>query len=155
MATAFLFSTGCSLFGGGGLEHADGFSALAPSGWKAQEKGDSDYAYRTPQGSVATLTSSCDSEINTTQLESLTRHLLFGARNIEFESRKNMPINGTDGLYSQLSATYGKVPFKLLVFVWPHENCVFDFTLLNPKAISEKDQTEFLEFIKSFNYGKK
>lgn len=149
-----LIVTGCSLFGEAKIEHADDFSVKPPAGWKAQSGGDADYAYRLPSGSLVTLVTSCNTEVNTTSLENLTRHLLFGTRKIEFVSRKPMTVDGIEGLYSVLNANFGAVPFKLHVFVKRKENCVYDYTLMNPRAISSQDESEFIEFIQSFSHAK-
>ena len=45
-------------------------------------------------------------------------------------------------------------PFYLNVFVLPKHGCIFDFTLVSPKAIGKDETDEFLTFVKSFRYGK-
>jgi len=148
--------SGCALFGGGGggLPKAKGYEVVAPAAWQSMEKADSDSAYKLGSGNIVTLNSSCTRNSKAPK-EVLTKHLLFGARNVEYSERQRIEVAGTEGLLSHVSATIENMPFKLLVFVLPKEGCVFDFSLLSPKEISQSDRQDFLSFIKSFKYGSK
>ena len=148
--------SGCALFGGGGgnLPKAKGYQIDAPERWQEMEKADSDYAYRLPSGNLATLNSSC-SRNSQAPLEVLTKHLLFGARNVEYLERQKIDVRGDVGLLSRVAATTEGVPFQLLIFVLPKNGCVFHFSLVTPRDIAQADRQEFLAFVKSFRYGSK
>lgn len=145
---------GCALMGGGNAPppKSKHYRVSAPEGWKEDDRADSDRAYRLASGSLVTLNSSCTRNSDA-PLEVLTKHLLFGARNVQVDKRETMTVAGEQGLYSQVRATVDKVPFYLHLFVLPKSGCVFDFSLMNPKGISEKDGEEFLAFVKSFKHG--
>jgi len=151
-----LLLSGCALFGGGGgnLPKAKGYRVQSPARWQEMEKADSDYAYRLPSGNLATLNSSCTRN-SQAPLEVLTKHLLFGARNVEYLEREKVDVRGDQGLLSRVSATIEGVPFQLLVFVLPKNGCIFDFSLVSPREIATGDRQEFLAFVKSFQYGSK
>ncbi len=146
----------CALFGGGGgnLPKAKGYDVDPPDGWQEMDKADSDRAYRLGAGGVVTLNSSCTRN-SQAPLEVLTKHLLFGARNVQYVDRQKISVSGTEGLFSRVSATTEGVPFHLLLFVLPKNGCIFDFSLVSQKEVSDGDTKEFLVFIKSFKYGSK
>ncbi len=76
-----------------------------------------------------------------------------GARNINFAKKEKVKVAGEEGLHSSVKATLDGNPFLLELFVLPNHGCVFDFSLVSPKLISDKDSEEFLAFVKSFTYG--
>lgn len=160
MLSYFLFLSslliaGCALFGGGGesLKRAKNYHVTAPTTWLAREtNNESDKAFKTSSGSVATVTSSCQRNANA-PLEVLTKHLLLGARKISFQERQRIVVDGQEGLYSLVKATLDGVPFHLQLFVLPHHACVFDFSMVSPKAFNETEKEEFISFFKSYSYG--
>lgn len=146
---------GCALFGGGGsdLQRAKSYKVEAPSQWhRAEEKGESDRTYNLKSGGVVTLTSSCNRGAGNSA-EVLTRQLLIGARNVRYDKRQRIIIDGKDGLLSSIRATLDGVPFHLEIAVLPAVPCVFDFSMMNPRPISEGDKSEFMDFVKSFEHG--
>lgn len=151
-------SSGCALFGGGSrtAPHARNYFVTPPKGWTAFHQPESDHAYRLPSGNLATLNSSCERD-SRVPLEILTRHLLFGDRNITLVERKKLLVDGGDGLYSLYRTTLDGIPFELALFVTTANNCIFDFSLVSPKAISEGEVGDFLAFVKSFkaHYAKR
>lgn len=159
LSHAFLLSlvSGCALLGLGGgsdkLKHAEGYRINAPPDWKSIDKGDSDHAYRLPSGDIATLTSSCNRDPNSS-LELLTRHLLIGERNTIIARRERIPVDGKDGLFSDVASTLDGKSFHLNLFVLSSHGCIFDFSLVSPQAISETETHGFLNFVRSFHYGK-
>ena len=148
--------TGCALMSGGNgpLPKAKGYEVIVPSGWKEDARDESDKAYRLPSGSVVSLNSSCTKNISPS-LEVLTKHLLFGSRNIEFEKREELTVSGAQGMYSQVKASFEGTPIFLHLFVLPKKGCVFDFSLMNRRPIREQDAETFLTFVKSFRYQNK
>lgn len=147
--------TNCALFGGGNetVKRVKGYHISPPSTWTARETGnESDKAYKTSRGSVATITSSCQRNANA-PLEVLTKHLLLGARKITYQERERIVVDGSEGLFSSAKATLDGVPFYLMLFVLPHHECVFDFSLVSPKSIAEAEKQEFASFIRSYKYG--
>lgn len=151
----FPFSPGCALFGGGSetLHRAKGYKIRAPNGWTAKNSNsESDSAFQTASGNVATLTSSCQRNANAS-LDVLTRHLLLGARNTTFMDKKKIAVAGREGQHSSIKTTLDGSVLYLELFVLPKEACVFDFSLVSNKEISEKERTEFISFFKSFTYG--
>jgi len=147
--------TSCALFSSNDpvSPKARGYDLTVPSGWRETDREESDRAYRLPSGNFATVNSSCTRNADA-PLEVLTKHLLFGSRNVKYVEREKIRIAGSDGLFSRVKATVDGVPFHLDVVVLPKEGCVFDFSLMSPKPIPGKDSQEFLSFVKSFTYGK-
>lgn len=154
LLTPALYFSGCALLGGGGetLKRANEYSITAPKGWTNSNRGDADKAYQTTSGSLVTLTSSCDR--GPAPLEALTRHLLFGVRNLQMLERKKLTLHGANALLSRVKGTYEGKPVEMLVCVATEEDCVFDFVLLSPKRIQDSDAADFARFIESFHYGK-
>jgi hypothetical protein len=147
-------SVGCSMFGGEeGIQHSGAYTISPPREWRSQDHGEGDQAYRLPSGNLVTLTSSCDKDTRV-PLALLTKQLLIGARHITVVKQTPLLVRNKEALYSSLHATYENVPFNIEAVVLTRESCIFDFTLLSPKPIPEKDLQQFLEFVKSFNYGK-
>jgi hypothetical protein len=149
----FFGGSACSLFGGGGIEHSGAYTVQRPKDWRALDHGDSDEAFRLPSGNLVTLTSSCDKDTNVS-LSLLTKQLLIGARHINVIKQIPMTVQQKEALYSSLRASYENVPFNIEAVVLTRDTCIFDFTLLSPKPIPEKDIEQFLVFVKSFSYGK-
>ena len=149
-----LFSAACSIFGGANeLQHAKGYSVVTPTSWQPTESsGESDHSYRLPTGSLAFISSSCN-RIEKSTPEILTKQLLIGTRNIRVEKRESLVVNGKESLYSSVEATLDGVLFYLEIVVVPFDSCVFDFTLLKKKNISEHERVEFFSFVKSLHYG--
>ena len=133
--------------------HSSAYSVLAPPTWKAIDKHESDKAYRLGSGNVVTVTSSCKSSSDA-PLDVLTRQLLIGGRNIEWVEKRNITVDGSNGLFSRLRASFDNVRAYLIVFVLPKDGCVFDFSLVSNKLIPDADIDDFLVFVKSFKYGK-
>jgi len=151
IAVAF-FVAGC--FGGEeSLRRADGYTAAAPTGWASYDRGESDRAFKLPTGSVVTVTSSCNRNADA-PLETLTRHLLIGSRDVSIVERERISVAGTQGLLTKAKATLNKVPFNLNLFVLSKNDCVFDFTMVNKKPFTAEESAQFVSFIRSFHYGK-
>jgi len=151
--SGLLTLTCCSLIGSGGLKRAKGLSYSIPAGWiETDSEGESDRAFKLNSGSTVTLTSSCQGNRKST-LESLTKDLLLGARKVKFIKQENINIANAEALFSHVNATVEGKSFQLLFVVTKKNNCVFDFSLVSPKSIPQKEVIEFLDFAKSFNYG--
>ncbi len=143
----------CSLIGVSGLKKAKNISFSVPSDWiETDSKGESDRAFKLSSGSIVTLTSSCQGNRNS-NLKSLTQDLLLGARKIKFIKQEKLNIANAEALFSHVNATVEKQAFQLLFVVAKKNDCVFDFSLVSPKSIPQKEVLEFLESAKSFNYG--
>ena len=156
---SFFFATvilsGCALFGGGSesLQRAKGYQVIAPKEWVAKNtESESDQAFQTPSGNIATITSSCKRNTNVS-LEVLTRHLLLGARHIVTEKKELYKTSAGEGLYSSVKATLDGVEFHLELFVLSKNSCIFDFSLVSPKKISVLEKESFVTFFKSLTYG--
>ena len=155
LSLLFVYSTGCGLLGGGepSIPRAKGYQVSAPAGWKLKETGvESDTTYTLPSGNVATVTSSCNRPYEASP-EVLTRQLLIGTRNISFDKRERMTVNGVEGLFSSVKASADGRPLYMQILVLSKKACVFDFTLVSPKQISENESQEFLGFVRRFKYG--
>lgn len=153
-AGILLIPTGCAIFGGeSGIDRAGGYTVQAPAGWKSTDRAESDRAYRLPSGNVVTLTSSCHKNADA-PLEVLSRHLLIGARNVEVVERRRIPVDGVEGLFSRVRATFDKARGYLVLFVVAKQDCVFDFSLVSNKIVPDKDIDDFLDFVRTFKYGK-
>lgn len=147
--------SGCALLGGGDNDSspkAKGYRISIPSGWHEEDRNESDRAFRLPSGNVATINSSCTRNSDA-PLEVLTRHLLFGSRNVEIVERERLKVDGADALLSKVKAKVDGVPFQLHLVVLPRGGCVFDFSLMSPKTISDAEGRDFLTFVQSFNHG--
>jgi hypothetical protein len=148
-----LLLTHCSLMGSSGLKHAKNISYSVPSSWtESDSEGESDKAFKLSSGSTVTLTSSCQNQ-RQSSLESLTKDLLLGARKIHFIKQEKFDIANSKALFSHVNATVDGQAFQLLFVVTKKNSCVFDFSLLSPKSVPQKEIVEFLDFAKSFNYG--
>ncbi len=157
LGALLVFAAGCALFGGGGEEslvRAKGFTASEPTDWQEVDADDeSDRAFRLKSGNLVTLTSSCG-RAAANSLEVLTRSLLLGTRKVRYLKKERLTIQGEEALHSSIQATLEGKPFRLEVVVLKKNGCVFDFSLMSPHEVGETDQTEFLNFVKSFQYGK-
>jgi predicted Zn-dependent protease len=144
----------CALFGGGevALQRAEGYTFKIPTGWKKKNQNESDQAYKLPSQSLVTLNSSCHRHADA-PLEVLTRQLLMGSRNVVTERRETMAADGSPGLYSAFTATFEGTRFHLDIFVTSVNECIFDFSLVSPRELTNQDRAEFISFIKSFHYG--
>ena len=146
---------GCAMFGtSDSLVRAEDYHVNPPKDWKQRSSEESDSAYRLPSGSLATVTSSCTRGAKTT-LKVLTRHLLMGTRNVKFLKQEPLTVEGGSALHSSVKATIDKVQFRLELVVFRKSGCVFDFSLLKPKTLSEKDVAQFLAFARSLKYGER
>jgi len=157
LTLSFIIFSGCALLGSGGtnneLVRAGDYAVSAPPSWKATAKDESDQAFRMPSGNVVTVTSSCKKNAEA-PLEVLTRHLLFGGRKVEIVERKTLTVDGVPGLFSRVRATFDGVRAFLVLFVLSKNGCVFDFSLVSNRMIPDSDIDDFLNFVKSFEYGK-
>ena len=152
--TILLFQSGCSLFGGGSdIQRAKEYSVNPPASWSKTDRAESDRAYKTSEGNFATVTSSCNRNTDA-PLEVLTRHLLIGERKPSIQNQRRIKVAGSDGLLSSVHVTEGNHNIYLALFVLSKEGCIFDFSLVSPKQITEKESSEFVNFVQSFNYGK-
>jgi len=151
----FLGATGCALLGSGNISvpRATHYRVTAPHDWKPLDSSESDHAYQLPSGNIATLNSSCNSASHH-PLTYLSQDLILGARDVDYQQRKPLTVDGTEGLYSALTLTMNKAPFHMRIFVMAKQGCVFDFSLLSPRPIPATETEEFLAFVKSFKYGK-
>ncbi|MBI4404613.1 MAG: hypothetical protein HY537_10650 [Deltaproteobacteria bacterium] len=147
--------SGCALLGGGGagpsIQHAKGYKVTPPKNWTTTDEGEGDRAYKLSSGSLATLLSSCNRDPQAS-LELLTKHLLIGAREIEYRRQNKLKIGAAEGLYSSVQATMDGVSVELDLFVLRKNGCVFDFSLMNPKRLSDNDRDEFSTFIRSLQF---
>ena len=84
----------------------------------------------------------------------MTRHLLIGDRDTNIVTREKLVVDGREGLFSTVETTLEGKPFHLNLFVLPSHGCIFDFSLVSPRKITENETHEFLSFVKSFKYGK-
>lgn len=149
-----LIFCGCALMGGeSDLVRSDDYTIQPPAGWKVLDRGASDRAYLLPSKNVATVTSSCKRDA-TVPLELLTKHLLIGARHINYVEQKRISVDGVEGLFSRVRATYEGNKSFLVLFVIPKDGCVFDFTLISNKVVPDGDIDSFLNFVKTFHYAK-
>ena len=152
---AFGLMPACALFGGGGegsWARAEKYSVTAPPSWRIRNKESSDRAYQLPSGNVATLTSSCNRNPDT-PLPILTKHLLFGTRNVVYERKEPITVDGAQGLLSKVRTTMDGSKFHMELVVVVKNGCVFDFTLVSPKDLPDGDESDFLTFVRSFRYG--
>lgn len=145
--------TNCSLIGGSGIKRAKNVSFSAPEDWaETSSGGESDRAFKLKSGSTVTLTSSCQAP-RSSSLERLTKDLLLGARKVHFIRQEKLIIANTQALFSHVNTTVDDQPFQLLFVVLKKNDCIFDFTLVSPRSITQSEIQEFLQFAKSFNYG--
>lgn len=146
----------CALLGGSGtpdVPRAKGYHNPIPARWKeTSSEGESDKAYRTPEGNIATLTSTCtqDAKFNP---EILTKQLLMGARKIKYQEKKKITVDSREGQFSDVKSTLDGKPFHLLIFVLPKNDCVFDFTLVGNKPFEAIEREEFNSFFMGFKHG--
>jgi hypothetical protein len=96
-----------------------------------------------------TLTSSCTRPTESS-LEQLTRHLFFGLRNVEFVEQQTLTLDGQPALRSRVTATLEGKPVHLEVVVLRQDVCVFDFSLMSPRALGAPDRNAFQQFVTSF-----
>ncbi|NBX92155.1 MAG: hypothetical protein EBQ85_02860 [Proteobacteria bacterium] len=149
------FTTGCAVLGGGGSEirRANDYQLSAPRQWQRRgSDGESDEAYQLPSGNTVTVTSSCNKH-KEASLRVLTKELLIGSRNIKIEREEELVVSGSEALYSRVRASSEGVPFLLDIVVVKKRGCVFDFSLMSPKAISAQETKDFLTFVKSLKYA--
>ena len=150
-------TSSCALFGLGGggddVKHNRNYSVSAPAAWKKIDSDDSDQAYRLPSGNIVEMTSSCNRDTRE-PLEWMTRHLLIGDRGTNIVQREKLVVDGKEGMFSEVETTLEGKPFRLNLFVLPSHGCIFDFSLVSPRNISQNETHEFLSFVKSFKYGK-
>ncbi len=152
LVTSSIGISSCALFGPGPeIVHAKGFESHAPASWKNIDPGESDSAYRLPSNDIATLTSSCHGHSDAS-LEILTRHLLFGSRNVKVSEQRRVSVNGVPALRSEVHETMEGKPFHLILVVLSKNGCVFDFSLVSNKAISSQEDQEFMKFAQSFSF---
>lgn len=147
---------GCALFGGGGegtWARAEAYTISAPTSWKKREPESSDKAYQLPTGPIATVTSSCHRHPDAS-LPLLTKHLLFGTREVNIERRESFSVAGAEGLLSKLTAKMEGAKFHMILVVARKGDCVFDFSLVSPKAITGGEENDFLTFVRSYRDGK-
>jgi hypothetical protein len=152
---AILFCVGCSLFGGGEskIQRAESYDLSAPAQWKQKSaKGDSDRAYQLPSGNTVSVTSVCD-RTKDASLKVLTRQILIGTRNVKVIEEQELLIPEGSGLFTSIKASSEGTPFYLGIAVVKKLDCVFDFSLVSPKPLSQEEQKDFLRFVKSIQYG--
>lgn len=146
--------TRCALFGPSeSFDRSGEYQVNVPDGWKTTDRGEADRAYATPGGAIATLTSSCVRPTEAT-LEQLTRHLLFGLRQQKVLEKQSITVGGQPALRTRLEAKLENKPVHLEVIVGRNGICVFDFSLLSPKAPTPGDRQAFQQFVASFRLGK-
>lgn len=145
----------CTLLGGTSdtPKKARNTKLAAPAGWRETDRGDSDEAYQLPSGSIATMNSDCSRE-SRAPLDILMKQLLFGLRNVKTLRAEPLTVAGGEALRHSVTATNEGVPFHLELVVVKKQGCIFDFSLVNPKAMTEAEIGQFLSFVKSFRYGK-
>ena len=153
LGAAMIVSTGCAVFGGSSREEsrAKNYRLNVPPGWQSKEHGESDAVYQLASGALATITTTCGRHTGA-PLELLTKHFLFGSRNVAVDRRESVMVDGAAGLRSWVRATMDGRPFFLELVVSAKQGCVFDFSLLSPKKISESDEEAFMSVIKNFHY---
>ena len=71
-----------------------------------------------------------------------------------FRGRPWPKVAGSEGLLSSVRVTEGNHIIYLTLFVLTKDACIFDFSLVSPKPISEKESSDFVNFVQSFTYGK-
>ncbi len=135
------------------VKHAEGYNLIAPSGWQEHGHGENERAYKLPSGNLVAVTSSCDRHAQA-DLQILTRDLLLGTRKQTYKKQEHMTINGAKALYSSLVAQLEGKPVHYEAVVLSKDNCIFDFTMVSRKAIGSADVSQFLSFVKSFQYAK-
>lgn len=146
--------THCALMGPSeSFERSNEYHVDVPPHWSPTDRGEADRAYRTPTKAIAAMTSSCVRPTDAT-LEQLTRHLLFGLRKQNVLERQAMTVGGEEGLRTRVDATLEGKPMHLEVVVVRHGICVFDFSLMSPKALDPHDRQAFQQFVSSFRLGK-
>jgi len=145
-------SSSCSIFGSKGRERAEGYRLSKPKTWKEFNKAEADLAYRTSTGNFVTVTSSCE-RYTKAPLTVLTKHLLFGAREINYKKQENLKIDGVPGLYSSVDAKLDGTPIWMELLVLAKRKCIFDFSLMGAKELSEQDRKDFKVFATSFKYN--
>jgi hypothetical protein len=151
--TSIFCVSSCALIGGTeAIQRAKHFEVKAPENWKAIEKNNSDFAYRTANGGIVTLTSSCE-RTSEAPLEALTRHLLIGARDVKVIKREKKLIGSSLGLSSRIITKADGQTFYIDLFVSAQNKCVFDFALINANEISKEEKEAFYSFIASFENG--
>lgn len=153
-ALAFL-STSCALIGGSEerLRHAQGYSIEAPADWHSQDPQDGDSAYRLSSGAVVTLVSSCGRS-TTAPLDVLARQLLFGLRDVNVTERSTRSFGPNSGLFTRAQGTLSGVKLFLALFTTVRKDCVFDFSMINPRPIPSADEKAFFTYLTSFRYGR-
>jgi hypothetical protein len=157
VGTALTVTTtmGCALIGGTGdrIRHAKGYSTEPPTSWASQNPEDADFAYRLPSGALVTLVSSCGRNTRT-PLDVLARQLLFGLRDVTILEREKKVFGANEGLFTRAQGSLSGPALNLELFTSVQTSCVFDFSLISPKAIPPVEETEFFDYIKSLRYGK-
>ena len=149
-----LFLGGCALVGSSEerLRHAKGYNVSPAASWKAQNPQDGDSAYRLPSGAVVTLVSSCGRS-ETTPLNVLARQLLFGLRNLTVGTREKREFGPNQGLFTKAEGVMSGTKLYLELFTTVSQSCVFDFSMINPRAIPLVDEQQFFAYLSSFRYG--
>lgn len=144
----------CAILGGGdgGLKRASEYQLQTPLGWeKLKSKGDTDKAFRLPSGNAVSVISSCKKR-KAGSLRVLSRQLLIGTRNRLIIQEKPLAISGGSGLFTRVKATLDAKVVYLGLVVIKKRGCVFDFTLMSSKKISNDELSEFLSFARSLDY---
>lgn len=155
LCLSLVFVGQCAFLGSGpDIVHASGYQFHAPSSWKKMEPGESDHAYRLPSNDIATLTSSCHGHPDA-PLEILTRHLLFGTHDAKIAEQRHISVNGIPALRTEVRETLDGKAFSLILVVLSKNGCVFDFDLLSPKTIGDREDQEFMRFTESFSFQNK
>ncbi len=147
-----LLVVSCSFFSSS-TKKAENYFIYSPVKWKKIDSGESDIAFKLASGSIVTVSSLCD-EITTLDLKLLTKHLLMGTRNVVYERQEQITIDKEAALFSSVTTTMKSKNIYLLIVVLIKNSCVFDFSIINSKKITKDEQTEFLNFVESFRYGK-
>ncbi|MSP19071.1 MAG: hypothetical protein EXR74_05825 [Bdellovibrionales bacterium] len=155
LISILLLLTNCSIMGtSSNANHAKNTSYLVPVHWiETDSNGESEKAFKLSSGATVTLTSTCQSNRDNT-LEALTKELLLGARKINYIKQEKISIANSQALFSEVTAHLEGVHFYLQFIVAKKNSCIFDFSLVSAKPISQKESEDFFGFAKSFNYGK-
>jgi len=120
--------------------------------WQLIEHEEYDKAYiNNDSGKVLMANSHCDAFQNES-LETIARRELIGLRNVQLLQAEEGKDLGRESYHIMAKGTLDGVPINVKTITLRKDHCLYDFAMINPKEISQKDLELLNQFLLSVEF---
>lgn len=124
---------------------------LPASPWIPMSLDDATVAFRAPDLKAAMAFSVDCKAPEPGELPWVARHLFFGLRQKQIQSREVVSLHGSQGVRTRLAARLDDLPVEVESITTRRGECLYDFMYVAPPVTFARGQADFQAFVESWS----